>query len=129
MDAWVGATRSVIIRSHPQHFQRDCDNDSEPASSFRRALAYRLTLAHIPCEVGHCSACADQLDPEQETDQPYRGHGKVGPQYRREENPDQSACQHPAQLGKGRIVSEKTTFEMPSIMKKTIRSSVIVSIP
>jgi predicted amidohydrolase len=29
----------------------------------------------------------------------------------------------------GEIVSEKTTFEMPSIMKKTIRSSVIVSIP
>ena len=33
------------------------------------------------------------------------------------------------QLGKGRIVSAKTTFEMPSIMKKTIRSSVIVAIP
>src|SRR3954464_7824269 len=33
------------------------------------------------------------------------------------------------QFGKGRIVSAKTTFEMPSIMKNTISSSVIVAVP
>src|SRR5215210_2151730 len=38
------------------------------------------------------------------------------------------ASTHP-QFGKGRIVSAKTTFEMPSIMKKTIKSSAIVISP
>src|SRR3954469_14768645 len=86
-------------------------------------------LPHLPGEVSNRRAHADQVDAKENPDQPQGRDRQVRPQDQRQRIPTSPLASTQPQFGKGRIVSAKTTFEMPSIMKKTIRSSAIVISP
>jgi hypothetical protein len=87
-------------------------------------------LPHLPSDVGDCCANTDELEAKQNPDQPQGRDRQVRPQDQGQHDPYEPARQRTQpQLGKGRIVSAKTTFEMPSIMKNTISSSAIVTSP
>ena len=91
------------------------------------AVAPASALPHLPGEISERRAFADQLDAKQKADQPQGLTGRFAHRISESRIPRSPLASTHPQLGKGRIVRAKTTFEMPSIMKKTMRSSVTVS--
>ena len=80
-------------------------------------------------QITESCAFADQLYPEQYANQPDGRYRKTGPKIESQQYPEMPLAKTQPQFGNGRIVNEKITFEMPSIMKNTIRSSVSVRSP